>query len=440
MLFNSLSYIAFFVVVLTSTYTCNLRQAYRCRNVILLLASYFFYGQFHLWFIFLLLYVTIVSIIGGRMITKAQNNGKSGKQELIFTLFLTLGCLFIFKYAYIVYPSIILPIGLSFFIFQALSYPIDIFRKKIHVHDWTLVALFIAFFPTILSGPIERARNLLPQLENKFQLSWTDLSVGCQLFIWGLFKKVVIADRLAVFVDEIYYSPNYYTGSTLALAAFFYSFQIYADFSGYADMAIGSARMMGIRLSENFYYPYFAKTIKDFWHRWHISLTSWFTEYVYFSMGGNRVRFLRWVFNIITVFLLSGIWHGATFSFIIWGGMHATLYLTEHFLSSKKPNLFYQLYVFVMITFAWVFFRLTDSGQAWRVVTSICTSILSPVYLGSSTFSTMLTSLLLVLYIGREWLLYHSRSEKLTAIESVFVLLAIMLFGIHGNQFVYFQF
>lgn len=374
------------------------------------------------------------------MITKAQNKGKSGKQELFLTLFFTLACLFIFKYAYVIYPSIILPIGLSFFIFQALSYPIDIFRKKIRVRDWTLVALFIAFFPTLLSGPIERARNLLPQLEKKFQLSWADLSVGCQQFIWGLFKKVVIADRLAVFVDEIYYSPDHYTGSTLALAAVFYSFQIYADFSGYADMAIGSARMLGIRLSENFNYPYFAKTIKDFWHRWHISLTSWFTEYVYFSMGGNRVRLLRWVFNIITVFLLSGIWHGATFSFVIWGGMHATLYLTEHFLSTKKPNIFYQLYVFVMITFAWVFFRLTDIGQAWRVVTSICTDILSPVYLGSSTFSTMLTFLLLMLYTGREWLLYHSRSAKLTAIESIFFLLAIMLFGIHGNQFVYFQF
>ena len=440
MLFNSLSYVAFFVIVSTMNYFCNLRQAYRCRNFILLLASYIFYSQFHIWFLFLLLYVTIVSIIGGRCITKAQEKGKKGEIELLVTISSILGCLLIFKYAYIVSPSIILPIGLSFFTFQALSYSIDIYRRKIGVYDWTLIALFIAFFPTILSGPIERARNLLPQLDKKFQISWKDLSSGCRLFIWGLFKKVVIADRLAVFVDEIYYSPNNHTGSTLALAAVFYSFQIYADFSGYADMAIGSARMLGIKLSNNFNYPYFAKTIKDFWHRWHISLTSWFTEYVYFSMGGNRVNLMRWMFNIITVFLLSGIWHGATFSFIIWGGLHALLYLTEHVISPKKPNVLYSLYVFIMITFAWVFFRLTDCGQAWMVVTSICTDILSPIYLGSSTFSTMLSSLLLVLFIGREWLLCHSKSARLTDVESVFYLLAVMLFGVHGNQFVYFQF
>lgn len=235
-----------------------------------------------------------------------------------------------------------MPIGLSFFTFQALSYSIDIYRGKIKPEtSFINVALFVAFFPTLLSGPIERARNLLPQLRERLLFNEDNIIAGAKLFIWGLFKKVVIADRLAEYVNMIYGNPEAHTGSTLAITAVFYSFQIYADFSGYADMAIGSGRMMGIKLMENFNLPYCVNSFKEFWRRWHISLTSWFTEYVYISMGGNRVNKARWILNISTVFLLSGVWHGATYSFILWGMIHALLYLLEYYCGPKRPNIIY---------------------------------------------------------------------------------------------------
>ena len=201
---------------------------------------------------------------------------------------LSLLVLVFFKYAYLLNDSILLPVGLSFFTFQALSYSIDIYRKKIEPDmNFVNVALFISFFPTLLSGPIERARNLLPRLEERLSINGDNIIAGGKLFVWGLFKKVVIADRLAEYVNMVYGFSDNHTGSTLAVAAIFYSFQIYADFSGYADMAIGSGRMIGIKLMENFNLPYCVSTFKEFWRRWHISLTSWFTEYVYISMGGK---------------------------------------------------------------------------------------------------------------------------------------------------------
>lgn len=354
---------------------------------------------------------------------------------------MSLLCLLFFKYGYIANKSIILPIGLSFFTFQALTYSIDIYRKKTEPEDLLSVLLFVAFFPTLLSGPIERSRNVIPQLKRKLDISHEGIAEGAKLFIWGLFKKVVIADRLGLFVDEIYFNPTSHSGSTLALAVVFYSFQIYADFSGYADMAIGSARILGIRLMDNFNFPYFAKSVKDFWRRWHISLTSWFTEYIYIPLGGNRVSKAKWVINIAFVFLLSGIWHGATFSFIVWGAIHAVLYLMEHFLyRGRIPKVIYRLFVFAMVTLAWVFFRITDIGQAWEVVTGICTNFFSPIYLGSSTFSTLLTLALLLLFMLREWLLNKPHPMQRTSWECVFLLLAVGLFGLEAHPFVYFQF
>lgn len=337
--------------------------------------------------------------------------------------------------------SILLPIGLSFFTFQALSYSIDIYRGKIKPEtSFINVALFVAFFPTLLSGPIERARNLLPQLREKLLFNEDNIIAGAKLFIWGLFKKVVIADRLAEYVNMIYGNPEAHTGSTLAITAVFYSFQIYADFSGYADMAIGSGRMMGIKLMENFNFPYCVNSFKEFWRRWHISLTSWFTEYVYISMGGNRVNKARWILNISTVFLLSGVWHGATYSFILWGMIHALLYLLEYYCGPKRPNIIYHLYVFIMITFAWIFFRIEDSGTAWNTVVHICTNLISPFYWGSSMFTTMLTMALLLIFILREYLSYKEIGKEKSNYEVIILLLSIALFGVSSEQFVYFQF
>lgn len=441
MTFNSFPYILFLAAITVLVKICNQWQDLRWRNVLLLAASYLFYAQFHVWFAGLLLYVSLTAYFGGLWIAKAQTRGNTGKKELALTIILALLCLLFFKYAHIVNQSIILPVGLSFFTFQALSYSFDIYRKKMEPESPLSVMLFIAFFPTLLSGPIERSRNIIPQLKRKLNIGYEGIVEGVELYVWGLFKKAVIADRLGMFVDEIYYNPASHSGSTLALAAVFYSFQIYTDFSGYADMAIGSARILGIKLMDNFNFPYFAKSIKDFWRRWHISLTSWFTEYVYISLGGNRVSKARWILNISLVFLLSGIWHGATFSFVVWGAMHAILYLAEHFLyRGRMPEVIYRLLVFIMVTLAWVFFRITDIGQAWGTVTSICTDLLSPLYLGTSTFSTLLTMTLLLLFVLREWLLHKPHPLQRTSWECVLLLLAVCLFGLESHPFVYFQF
>lgn len=411
------------------------------RNLILLAGSYYFYASLHLWYLLLLVYITLVNYSCGYKIADEQTKGKQGKKFVISAVVLSISVLIFFKYIHFYESSIFLPIGLSFFTFQALTYSIDIYRKKINANKNLIeVALFIAFFPTLLSGPIERARNLIPQLQKVTSTKWENIISGGQLFIWGLFKKVVIADRLAEYVNIVYYNPENQTGSTLALVAVFYSFQIYCDFSGYADMAIGSGKILGFNLMQNFNLPYCVNTFKGFWRKWHISLTSWFTEYVYISMGGNRVSQFRWLINISTVFLLSGVWHGATWSFILWGAIHAILYLSEHYLGPKKPNWLYHIFVFVMITFAWVFFRIKESSMAWHVITQICTNLFTPIYLGASAFSTYICVALLLLFVIREYMIFKNIANKRYILEYVLLLVGIALLGVSSDQFVYFQF
>ncbi|HJB73710.1 MAG TPA: MBOAT family protein [Candidatus Barnesiella merdigallinarum] len=441
MLFNTFEYLFFFCIIFLLFVSTNNKNILKIRNLFLLIASYYFYAQLHSWFVILLIYTTLINYFCGLWIVRDQQQGKNGKRFVTTAIVLSIAQLVFFKYAYLANPTILLPVGLSFFTFQALSYSIDIYRKKIAPEKNVVdVALFIAFFPTLLSGPIERARNLIPQLKEKTSVNWDNFKEGAGLFIWGLFKKVVIADRLAEYVNVVYFSPESHSGSTLALAALFYSFQIYCDFSGYADMAIGSGRVMGFKIMQNFNFPYCVNTFKEFWRRWHISLTSWFTEYVYISLGGNRVSQARWILNISLVFLLSGIWHGATWSFVLWGAMHAVFYLVERFWGPKRPNILYHLLVFVMITFAWIFFRIENSVEAYHVVTRICSDLISPVYWGSSTFSTLLTMLLLGIFMLREYLMYRNILPQKSAWEYLFLLLAIGLFGVSSDQFVYFQF
>lgn len=441
MLFNSFEYIVFLIAVFILFVLTNRTVTLRLRNVILLAASWYFYSCLHWWFVLLLLYTTTVNYLCGRWITSRQSHGKTGKQGLVVSVILSLALLIVFKYAYIFDGSIMLPVGLSFFTFQALTYTVDIYRKKIPVeNDPVNVALFISFFPTLLSGPIERARNMLPQLREKTPVCWDNITSGAGLFIWGLFKKVVIADRLAEYVNLAYLNPDAHSGSTLALAAVFYSFQIYCDFSGYADMAVASGRILGFKIMQNFNFPYCVNTIKEFWRRWHISLTSWFTEYVYISMGGNRVTKPRWMLNIATVFLLSGIWHGATWSFVLWGALHAACYFIEYYLGPKKPNFLYHILVFILITLAWIFFRIEDIGSAWLVVSKIFTDFTSPISGGSSMFSTLLTILLLLLFLAREYLMYKNILPQKHPVEYIILILCICLLGVSSEQFVYFQF
>ena len=402
------------------------------QNIILLTASYYFYAKFSPVFLFLLLYVTILNFSTGLILNKLS--GIYRKSCMAINIILTLLPLLFYKYAGFILDNIntifntdicpnldhiALPVGISFFTFQTLSYTIDIYRQKITpTNNFINVALFVSFFPTILSGPIERARNMIPQLEKTRFIDMRCVMSGLMLYVWGVFKKVVIADRLSSYIDWAYSNTQYASGSTLAFAAILYSFQIYCDFSGYSDMAIGIARALGFKIMKNFDYPYFAHNIKTFWRRWHISLTSWFTEYVYFSLGGSRVKSrLRWIFNITTIFLLSGIWHGASWNFIIWGLLHAIFYLIEFKVGLQNKNLDDSwrfprvIAVFLLITFAWIFFRIDDIGTVMLVLNKIITEPFGELSLGASAFATIMSIGMLIIMLFIDILLYTKKLD-----------------------------
>lgn len=471
MVFNSWSFIIFYLIIIFATVLvtkfCSKASA---RNTLLLIASYWFYASFSPVFLLLLFYTTTVNYTAGIVMTP---NTRQGKYVAGFSIACSLLPLVTFKYLGFLAQSFngifnttvpnpaanwLLPVGISFFTFQALSYTIDVYRGKLSSTKNLLdFSLFVAFFPTVLSGPIEKARNLLPQIQRANQITLQTFAQGFSIFIWGLFKKMVVADRLSSYVDSAYSHIDYSSGSTLALAAVFYSIQIYCDFSGYSDMALGIGRGLGFKLTWNFRHPYFSKSIKDFWHKWHISLTSWFTEYVYISLGGNKVTKLWWILNIAAIFLLSGIWHGAALGFLVWGALHALLYLTEHTLgwpNKQKTNIFASIsggaVVFASITLAWIFFRLPQFDTAYHAVSKIFCDWSLPFSAGASAFSFLVTLAGLFMFIVYEILIYK-RVIKLMDDDFVpfrpaillwllSLILAIELLGQSNEQFVYFQF
>jgi len=480
MLFNTSEYFFFLTIVLISYFL----SPEKYKNIFLLAASYFFYFRLKWEFGGLLLTITIINYICGRKIGSLIEISKSlAKKWLIFSIAFSLGVLAYFKYAgffvdsaiellnlfganiSIPFLRIMLPVGISFYTFQAINYSIDVYRGKQTVETKFInYALFVSFFPTILSGPIERSTNMLKQFAAKKNFSYENLLAGAKLIIWGLFKKMVIADRLSSYVDWAYGSSNIQSGSTLLLASVFYTFQIYCDFSGYTDIATGSARMMGFNLMQNFNLPYFSDSIKKFWKKWHISLTSWFTEYVYFPLGGNRVSKSRWIFNIATIFLLSGLWHGAAWSFIVWGALHALYYLAEYYINSGLKKIgwyavfsssafvkyFRILLCFFLVNLAWIPFRVTDFGQAFYIVRKIFTDSSGMPSVGGSSAITLLTVLLLFFFIFVEILQYKgyashyfSESKFPVWVRTLFYALLVIfvaLFGVTSSQFVYFQF
>lgn len=444
MLFNTPEFVVFFFVILFLVMALNRYTLLKTRNILLLVASYGFYAHLNPYCPLLLLYITLVSYGGVSLLKRTNNRLRAARCVICGIVASSLLPLAFFKYAPLISSSFWLPAGLSFFTFQALSYSIDIYRGKIEPHAGFIeLALFISFFPTLLSGPIERARYLLPLLRTVFRITPDNFCSGAETFIWGLFKKVVIADRLAAYLNPIYARPDAYSGSTLLLVILLYSIQIYCDFSGYASMAVGAGRMMGVKLTENFHYPYFAHTIREFWHRWHISLTSWFTEYVYISLGGNRVSVLRWVLNIIAIFIISGIWHGATWGFIIWGALHALLYLVEHALHIKHGNFVYAVFVFLFVSMAWVFFRVDDVESACRMLAHVITGEWRIPYTGASMVSFAITMGYLFLFLVMELTMYKGwglRQYFLRGVWMLFLLLSVSLFGLGSSQFVYFQF
>lgn len=473
MFFNSFEFLLFLAIVLLLLLTVqSVGRNVRIRNMILLASSYIFYGWFNIDFLLILFYVTVVNYIAGNLISRRRY----ARQTVAAAVVLSLLPLSFFKYTFFLLDSLrslmrleidltvidglILPVGISFFTFQALSYTIDLYRGKISKTAGLLdFSLFVAFFPTILSGPIEKARDLLPQFGTCRKIVPADVIEGACIFIWGVFKKIVIADRLAEYVDYAYGSSEYVSGLTLAVAAVFYSIQIYCDFSGYSDMALGVAKILGFDITKNFRQPYFSKTIKEFWRKWHIALTSWFTEYVYFSLGGNRVRTeIRWVFNISMVFLLSGIWHGASWNFIIWGALHAVFYLIEHYAGLQKTDIRWNgparvlsgVLVFVLVTIAWVFFRLPSFDDSIYVIGKMICDIGGRLSMGASTFTFAGTVAMLAVFIVYELCLrkgvivfdirdYRSRLTY-NMMSCVVLLLFMALFGRSSDTFVYFQF
>lgn len=386
MSFISPEYIIFFSVVIPLFFL----TAHRWRWALLLMVSYAFYAYGIVAYLPLIMFSTSVNYFAARMIPLRQSDlWRAG--WLMASIAINLGVLFIFKYLDFFNNTVgfvtgntaeslnlILPIGISFYTFQSMSYTIDVYRGRIQPEKhFGIVATYIAFFPQLVAGPIERATNLLPQFRHRQFFDPVRAVEGFQLILWGVFKKVVIADRLAIYVNAVYGNLETLSGLTLWVATFFFAFQIYCDFSGYSDIAIGTARVMGFRLMDNFRQPYFAQSVREFWGRWHISLSTWFRDYVYIPLGGNRVSLARNAVNLMVVFLISGLWHGAGWTFIIWGGLHglavvwlAVMHRYSWNILPRSATLNISL-TFVFVCFTWIFFRAESLSDATYIISHL---------------------------------------------------------------------
>ena len=385
MSFASFSFIVFFAFTLFGTAFIERRFSARVKEVFLLLASYFFYGYWDWRFCFLLLFVTVSSYLTAKF---AQN-----KAVYLTGIVIPLVVLGFFKYFNFFLSSlsalvghdlgalkIILPVGISFYTFQALSYVIDAHRGKIAVErDFIKLALYISFFPQLVAGPIVRAADFLPQLREDRRVTLPNILYGMQLFVFGLFKKIVIADHISVFIDDVYAKPAAFHWTALLLAAVSYSIQIYFDFSGYSDMAIGCAKCLGYDFRKNFNLPYLSQNVTEFWRRWHISLSAWLKEYLYIPLGGNRKGGRRTLVNLFLTMLLGGLWHGADWTFVFWGGLNGLALCAHKALSRKKRGtgtagqLFCVILTFCFITLTWVFFRADSFPVAWALIKGVVT-------------------------------------------------------------------
>lgn len=395
MLFNSLDFLIFFPLVTILYFAVP----HRFRWILLLVASCIFYMAFIPAYILFLFFLIFIDYWAAMLIEKSQ--GRKRKLFLLASILSTCSALFVFKYFNFFsinfslvadffhwnYPvrllQFVLPIGLSFHTFQSLSYVIEVYKGKQKTEkNLGIYALYVMFYPQLVAGPIERPYNLIHQFYEEHRFEYQRVTDGLKLMAWGMFKKVVIADRLAVFVNQVYGSPGDYSGISLISATLFFSYQIFCDFSGYSDIAIGSAQVMGFRLMNNFTRPYFAKSVSDFWRRWHISLSTWFRDYVYIPLGGNRVSRARHYFNLMASFLLSGLWHGANWTFVIWGGINGLYMIIEDIFSKArekaaaflKPgretflsNLARVFLTFLLISFSWIFFRSNSIREAFYV-------------------------------------------------------------------------
>ena len=399
MLFNSLQFVVFFPIVIILYFIIPHNK----RWILLLIASYYFYMCWKVDYIILIMISTLIDYVCSNKMSKINEKPKR-KKWLLISILSNLGILFGFKYfnffsqniqtlfdnynIFFEMPffNVLLPVGISFYTFQTLSYTIDVYNNKTTAQKHLGVfAVYVSFFPQLVAGPIERSNHLLPQFFKKHDFNYLRVKAGFQKMLWGFFKKIVIADNLAILVDGVYNNVDNYSGLTLIVATIFFTFQIYCDFSGYSDIAIGTAKVMGFELRENFKRPYFSKSIREFWQRWHITLSTWFRDYVYIPLGGNRTVKWKWYYNLIITFLVSGLWHGANWTFVIWGALHGSFLIFAIIFAQPKEKInqfiknrniflnkiFDVSITFILVAFAWIFFRSNNINDAIYVISNL---------------------------------------------------------------------
>lgn len=476
MSFTTLEYLLFlpFVFLL---YWFLPRHQKNIQNMILVCASLFFYAWSDWRFVGLLLLTALTTFMSGLLLQRnSMQEHKRRKCILVSTLLFNVGILFFFKYcnffiqafadAFTLFGkeiqistlNIILPIGISFYTFTALSYTIDVYQRKISpTKDLLAYLAYVMFFPSILSGPISRAQKQLPQYFYRRSFIYANVIAGCKDMLMGGVMKLCLADRLGIYVDAVYGNISQHNGTTLLFTSILYTIQIYADFAGYSLMAIGSGKLFGIDLPTNFVRPYFAKTVTEFWRRWHISLTTWFRDYIYFPLGGNRVSKLRWMLNTMVVFLVSGLWHGAAYTFLIWGALHGICMIVERQIYGPRikeirnkitlTNMLRIAITFMVVSFAWIFFRaptLTDAMTIIEKIFSDCGRLF--IDMDTLVYSFLFMALIFAVdfadeYAGNRIRLLNSQSVVVRWGSYLFMIVMILLFGVlDGGSFIYFQF
>lgn len=477
MTFTTLTFLIFFAVVFALYWSFRNR---RTQNVLLVIASYVFYGWWDWRFCGLMLASSLLDYFIGIGLDRSVNETKR-KWVLTFGMCCNLGLLGYFKYFNFFTESlriaaaklgwhfdavtlnVVLPVGISFYTFQTMSYAIDIYRRKMHANRNLIDYLaYVSFFPQLVAGPIERAAHLLPQFAASRHFSYEDAADGCRQILWGLFKKMAVADNLAPLVNQVFNRPTAYGGAELLVAVGFFAIQIYCDFSAYSEIASGTARLLGFKLMRNFDRPYFAENLRDFWRRWHISLTTWFRDYVYVSLGGSHGPRWRTVLNILIVFVLSGIWHGASWNFVAWGTFHGLAFLPSIWLRSGDAPSQHPvikalkiLGVFAIVCIGWVFFRANTLAEAFQIVSRVIPAMVNPAswpkmfsFATETPVDYSIFALLSILFLA-EWL-HRSREHafdvqhwsRLCRWPAYYGLAVIVLvFGTHNtSSFIYFQF
>jgi len=482
MLFNSINF-AIFLPIVFLLYWFATKNDFKLQNVLLLGSSYFFYACWDYRFLFLLIFSTLLDYFTGIQMHDAKNQNMK-KIWLYLSICVNLGFLGVFKYYNFFASSfadglsllgitsnlrtlqVILPVGISFYTFHGLSYVIDIYKNRIRPErSFIDYSVFVSFFPLLVAGPIERATHLLPQILKKREFDYSKIVDGLRQILWGLFKKIVIADNCAQLANTIFNNSSDYSGSTLVLGALFFTFQIYCDFSGYSDIALGTAHLFGIDLLRNFAFPYFSRDIAEFWRRWHISLSTWFRDYLYIPLGGSKGGIWMKIRNTFIIFLVSGFWHGANWTFIVWGLLNAIYIMPSIVFNKNRTHLdivangkslpsikeFFSMAVtFSLTVFAWIFFRVKDVNHAFSYISEIFSSSIfkTPDFQGKRL--ALITLILLILFLAIEWFgrvnqyaiermgLKRSRFFRWT-IYSIIILL-IMTVGGDQQEFIYFQF